>query len=1173
MCRIMLCGLSLLALAFICPRGMGQDDDPFAANIRATPALTPAQEQKSFHLPPGFKIELFASEPEIQKPINMAFDARGRLWVSCTQEYPFPAPSTRPGKDTIRILEDPNGTGHADKMTIFADNLNIPIGLYPYKNGVIAFSIPNIYNLQDTDGDGKADRRDVIYGPFDFLHDAHGLNNAFRRGYDGWLYANHGFSNHSIVKAKDGSTVDMQSGNTYRFALDGAHIEQFTWGQVNPFGMTFDVNGDIFNADCHTKPIMLLLRNGYYDSFGKPHQGLGYVPPVMLHGHGSTAIAGDGQYIGENFPAEFQGNMFVGNVMTSRVNRDSLRYNGSSVRAVEQPDFIVSDDPWFRPVDIQIGPDGAMYIADFYNKIIGHYEVPLNHPGRDRDRGRIWRVTYTGAGANPITLNQTPNLRAAGIDELIAALTHATLGVRMRAIDEMTDRLGSSAVEPLHKAVATATDARIRAYGAWALHRLGGLTPEMLIHSLEDRDSLVRIHAYRIASETPSLTAPVHQLVVAGLKDSAALNRRAAVDALSRHPQFENFAALLALQHSTPADDVHLLHSIKLALLETIKTPGLLTRWNQTPHEAADSRLMAEISLALPSEEAGAYELAYLQKFPADAALAKRLLTHAAQFLPKKFDVDKLVALVRDKFSKEIDLQADLLFAVRNGFQQRGEADPPAVKSWGTQLTRDLLKSISPSEFAWQSFSLAGEPSLPWKLESRQSSDRVRSQFLSSMPNGEAFTGTLRSAEFTIPQKLSFFLCGHMGLPDQPAVKGSHVCLRLASGGEIVADALPPRNDIAQPVHWDLAAQAGKRGYIEIVDGVSLPSYAWLAVGRFDPPVIATPRLGIDKASARLRSASLLAGAMAATDLEPEFRKLVLERGVNLDARLAAARTLLAFHPEPILAGLVEAAADLTVPNETRLSILDAVAGSKEIDRSKLLSQVGRTLPQRLQVVVAVKLAESNDGPNILLQSIEKGDLSPEVLRVAAVKEKLLASRVDNVKTRIAKLTQGLPPLEGETARLLEARRLNFRRFQASTARGREVFAKNCQQCHQIAGQGTVIGPQLDGIGERGMERLIEDVLDPNRNVDPNFKTTVYVFKDGRILSGLFRRQEGKKIVIADSTGKETSFDESQVESKEPSPNSLMPSNVGTAISEVEFYDLLGYLLSQRTRGGQTTKK
>src|SRR3954469_6102522 len=125
---------------------------------------------------------------------------------------------------------------------------------------------------------------------------------------------------------------------------------------------------------------------------------------MMDHRHGSTAICGLVKYSGENFPEEFRGDFYSGNVMTSRINRNKPEYHGSTIKAIEQPDFLTTNDPWFRPVDIQIGPDGAMYIADFYNRIIGHYEVPLPHPGRDRTSGRIWRVTYKtplppGAGA------------------------------------------------------------------------------------------------------------------------------------------------------------------------------------------------------------------------------------------------------------------------------------------------------------------------------------------------------------------------------------------------------------------------------------------------------------------------------------------------------------------------------------------------------------------------------------------------------------------------------------------------------------------------------------------------------------------------------------------------------------------------------------------------------
>ena len=125
----------------------------------------------------------------------------------------------------------------------------------------------------------------------------------------------------------------------------------------------------------------------------------------MTHDHGSTAIAGITYYAAEHFPKEYRDNIFIGNVVTNRINRDRLERTGASVKAIAMPDFLKCDDPWFRPVDIKLGPDGALYVADFYNRIIGHYEVPLNHPGRDREKGRIWRIVYQGAGqegSNPL---------------------------------------------------------------------------------------------------------------------------------------------------------------------------------------------------------------------------------------------------------------------------------------------------------------------------------------------------------------------------------------------------------------------------------------------------------------------------------------------------------------------------------------------------------------------------------------------------------------------------------------------------------------------------------------------------------------------------------------------------------------------------------------------------
>src|SRR5436190_12124003 len=194
----------ILLISCVC-FGLGSafGQDPFAENIRKSEPLTPEQEQKVLHLPPGFEIQLVASEPAIGKPMNMAFDARGRLWITQSREYPFAAPVDKPGRDTIKVLSGFGPDGRASKVSTFAEGLNIPIGLYPYKNGVIAFSIPNIYYFQDLDGDGKSDKKEVILGRFGFERDVHGLTGSFRRGFDGWIYADHGYNNNSTLTAKD----------------------------------------------------------------------------------------------------------------------------------------------------------------------------------------------------------------------------------------------------------------------------------------------------------------------------------------------------------------------------------------------------------------------------------------------------------------------------------------------------------------------------------------------------------------------------------------------------------------------------------------------------------------------------------------------------------------------------------------------------------------------------------------------------------------------------------------------------------------------------------------------------------------------------------------------------------------------------------------------------------
>ena len=404
---------ALCALALATSHLAAEDPTIDSSLVRATEPLTPEQQRTHFKLPPGFEIQLFAAEPQIHKPMNLAFDEKGRTWVTSSHEYPYPAPRdrwenpqgtrVRDSKDAIIILEDTDKDGRADKRTVFADGLNIPTGVIPYKTGCIAWSIPNIWFFDDTDGDGVCDKRTILFGPLGWERDVHGNCSSFRLAPDGWIYATHGFSNESHFNVRPenlgaakpgdpGTEMKVHSGNVFRFLPDGSRVELHSAGQVNPFGLTWDRHGNLYSADCHSAPIYQLLPGAIYPSFGKPDDGIGFGPVMIHHTHSSTGICGITYLEKHTWGDPWHERILIGNVVTSRINADRVTFNGSTPTAHEEPDFLTSTDPWFRPVDLRIAPDRSLYVADFYNRIIGHYEVPLDHPGRDRERGRIWRI-------------------------------------------------------------------------------------------------------------------------------------------------------------------------------------------------------------------------------------------------------------------------------------------------------------------------------------------------------------------------------------------------------------------------------------------------------------------------------------------------------------------------------------------------------------------------------------------------------------------------------------------------------------------------------------------------------------------------------------------------------------------------------------------------------------
>lgn len=1139
--------------------------DPFAEGVRTTPWLSPEDEQKAFKLPEGFEINLVAAEPDIQKPLNMQFDEQGRIWLTCTVEYPYAAPNDRPAKDSIRVLEDTDGDGRFEKMTIFAEGLNIPMGIYPWKGGCIAFSIPDIIHFEDTDGDLKCDKRTKLYGPFDTTRDTHGMCNAFRRGFDGWLYACHGFNNQSKVKGADGNEVVMNSGNTFRMKLDGSRIENYTFGQVNPFGMCLDERFNIFTADCHSKPIYQLLRHGQYPGFGRPHDGLGFVPPMMEHLHGSTAIAGVCVYSGDNFPEKYRGLFYSGNVMTSRINCNAAEYHGSTIKAKEQPDFLSTTDPWFRPVDVHIGPDGCMYILDFYNRIIGHYEVPLPHPGRDRTSGRIWRVVYKGDDKTSKPAKMPKGLKGLSTKELLTELENPNLQRRLQVQHWLTDVYGEKCEAELLKFIGERKPNSapfVHALWIWEssprLSAFSNLVPEF-----DDANELVNIHAAKILAARKELSTTSKKSIVR-LESAEKLPfvQRAAAEALGAHPVADQIPLLLAALDRTSGDDNHLTYTLRLALkkhLTQVQSIEEITALKLSPQQVAD---LAPICLAVNNSTAANILLGQIESGKANSAEMTLYMQHVVKNAAGDI-VARVAPIAKKQLAGDLPLQSQLIIAIFGGLAMRGEQPTGALIEWATEVGTQLLAPLKEDVLLWQALPVDGMPASqqPWVVVERKSQDGdTKSKFYDSLQRGETLTGIYRSGPFTIPAKLTFWSAGHHGVPPGKGHKQNKIVLRDAVTNAVLQEANPPRNDTAQKFEWDLKDHAGKQGIIELVDGDTGTGYAWLAVGRFSVSALnPMPHVANQTAGAEL------AAKFKLNALRPRLGELLASEKTDAAVRAAAGQAFVALESQAAKRALATALGSSELTGVDRQQLLAALNSGKEKEAADGLQLALKPSSLRLQTLIAETLTSDASGAEVLFALVKAGKASPRLLMLPAISARLQTLKVPMWKEQVAELTAGLPTDAEARDKLIAERKLAIEKNMTSAARGSELFTKHCANCHQIAGKGAVVGPQLDGIGLRGRDRILEDVLDPNRNVDVAFRTTTLQLADGRVVTGLVRREEGALLILADPQGKEFSVPKAEIEERKQTQLSLMPANVGETITPADFADLAVFLLEQKT--------
>ncbi|WP_435010603.1 PVC-type heme-binding CxxCH protein [Tundrisphaera lichenicola] len=464
---------------------------PHAQDRPPGPALSPEEAIRKMKVPEGFQVELVASEPDIVNPVAMIFDERGRVWITESLEYP--RKSAGPGRDRVKILEDSDGDGKADKFTIFADGLNIPSGIAVGAGGVWVANAPDILFMKDTDGDGKADTREVVVTGFGRF-DTHELPNSLTWGPDGYLYGWNGVFNPASIDYR-GKHYEFTCA-VFRIDPKTRDFEVFCEGTSNPWGITWDKEGSAFASACVIDHLWHLTETGYYHRQGGPYPPFTWkLESIVDHKHQKAAYCGITYFDSDAYPAEYREKLFMGNIHGNGVNVDRLERNGSTYRGKTDPDFLVADDAWFMPVVQKVGPDGSLYVLDWYDRYHCYQDANRDPNGIDRLKGRLYRVRYRETPRAPeFDLARETN------DQLIDRLGSPNIYYREVAQRLLRER-NSAATRPRLEKLAIDPEApeKTRLHALWALIGTGQLDPGIHGALLIDRDPTIRAWGVRAA--------------------------------------------------------------------------------------------------------------------------------------------------------------------------------------------------------------------------------------------------------------------------------------------------------------------------------------------------------------------------------------------------------------------------------------------------------------------------------------------------------------------------------------------------------------------------------------------------------------------------------------------------------------------------------------------------
>jgi putative membrane-bound dehydrogenase-like protein len=545
------------------------------------PYLSPGESLLRMRVPPGFEVKLFAAEPDIINPISFTVDERGRLWVVECYEYPKRTPVGRKPRDRIKILEDTKGTGRADRVTIWAEGKDLPrfdlaTGIEVGHGGAFLGAAPYLLFLRDTKGAGRCDVHEVLLRGFG-SQDTHETLNTFQWGPDGRLYGLHGIFTQSKV-----GDIRLNAA-VWRYGMHERKFDIFAEGTSNPWGLDFDSYGQAFLTACVIPHAFHMIPGGTYirqaGSSLNPYAFglLREISDHLHHAESGWAHAGALVLQGDAIPPEYQGSLLMGSIHGCSIKRDVLERNGSTFVARHAPDFLVSGDKNFRPINMRWGPDGSIYVIDWHDQNPCHQAAPDSW---DMTHGRIYKIQRVGTRSDP-----SPDLAKKSSRELVELLRDDNPWWHRTALRLLGERRDSSVAPLLEDLALNGKQEAHCLRGLWGLYAVGALDEALGRRILHHESSWVRSWGVRLLGEPGRVSESILERLVQMAEEEQSPNVRLQLASTAGRLRAQNTLPLVhnLMQHKEDARDPCIPLMLWLAYEPRVAVqPGTILEWLKT---------------------------------------------------------------------------------------------------------------------------------------------------------------------------------------------------------------------------------------------------------------------------------------------------------------------------------------------------------------------------------------------------------------------------------------------------------------------------------------------------------------------------------------------------------------------------------------------------------------